>query len=125
MVVVKKKTPTQEDLDAEALCEALDTVMYSYGWSVARLSEETNIPQQNLRRMMKHQEPKVTQLLHIERVMGLPYGTIMREAGFVNIPVTPEGLLETEPRLSADHRGVAVAIVETLVRLSSGISTSI
>lgn len=109
---------TQETLDVGALCDALAVTMRKHNWSLVRLSEASGIPLQNLRRMARSQEPRYSQLVHLERVMGLPLGTVVREARLCDVPFNLEEALETEPRLTPLYRRLGVESLKLWIGLS-------
>lgn len=55
------------------------------GWSLAKASEETGISAAYLHKLEKNnvQEPSPTQLHKLAEPFGLPYGDLMRLAGYV------------------------------------------
>jgi transcriptional regulator with XRE-family HTH domain len=72
---------TQTDDDILRLSLALREEMKDRNCTSLELSAATGVPEANIRRMMRGQEPKLSFLVAVERYMGAPLGTITRRAG--------------------------------------------
>jgi transcriptional regulator with XRE-family HTH domain len=91
---------TQTDDDILRLSLALREEMKDRNCTSLELSAATGVPEANIRRMMRGQEPKVSFLAAAERYMGSPLGTIIRRAGLNEIEADDTAaLIESDPDL--------------------------
>jgi len=64
-------------------------------------------------------EPKLDDIVAIEKVCSLPRGTILRSAGYVSDHVSPEDVVASDQRLDAARRELLLAAYQAALNQSN------
>lgn len=120
----KEALDLQETLDAAAVCSAVRRVLEEKDITSEEVCRLTGIPASTVRRMTRNQEPKLSQIVRIERALGVEIGTVIRLAskfstdGLIQVSNIVE-LLANDPQLHPLLRRSAVQDYESRVRISA------
>lgn len=113
-MVLGTSTPTRGDL-ARAIRRA-----YTGRFTQTELAEQLGVAQNTISRWATGDvEPRLDDIVAIEKACALPRGTILRAAGYVVDSVSPEEVVAADQRLDAARRELLLAAYQAALNQSN------
>jgi transcriptional regulator with XRE-family HTH domain len=102
------------------ICAAIDAERRAAGLSQRELGERMGVSQAQASRWCTRQEPRLDQIVEIERHLGLPRGFLLRSAGYVEPERGVLDAIASDPVISTAARETLSAVYVSLAEGALG-----